>query len=344
MSTALPPKSEMEAATLRPVAVVQLLVTVFVIPVLFQFLQYLEYNIPLFYWIRIPGQVEVAGEYLGWSLQIGLVACLVGRSARNWVVRWLVLFFAGNYLLWQGSMFHSLPSYVVLTTVLAAWLVWDASQFAWRAQAGTILGCLLVAAWYSRFGRDESAFVNTCLSLHCVLINGAFLLLRGLGWKLAIPDSGGEPEKAPASFSFSQLMGWVTCCGVGLFVLRFVEIGSTHTWEGWEMFQSLGSDDIVVFVALGLVAPLLGVFASATVLHERLLRYWLIALAIAIVASMAYNYVASNFIPAQIPADALIVFPQIAAAVTALLMVYRAAGYRWAKRTKRVVGQARYRA
>jgi hypothetical protein len=283
-----------------------------------------------------------------WVVQVGLVLNVVGTAAAKLQIRWGAILAAIFFLLCQdGSYNYPGAIYLSLAAVAGVWLIWDPGPLGWRMLIGTAVGFLLVAAHYAIFGRNVTALHNVLLVLHYLLVGGALLLFRALGWKLSPRGSAAVPaHEQSARFTFAQMLAWVTCCGFGLMLLRFIEFAAPHTMEG---VNGLKVGDQELFSSLfiyALVAPLLCLVAAWASLSDRLFKYWLGILATVAVTLVGLECIGpSRFVnqPANAPLVIQLVgaFQEVtfvatsillvAATPTAALLIYRAAGFRWTR-------------
>lgn len=336
--------------------VAQLLLAVFLIPAVDGLHQLYEAHYPrdsaVFRWLPY---VDFSGSHANvlWIVQAGLVLNVLGSSARRVSVRWAAILAAILFLLVQEGQYNYRGAiYLSLAAVAGVWLIWDPSPFGWKMWLGTAVGFLLVAAHYEIFERNATALSNTFLALHYLVVGGALLIFRAIGWKLLqLDERAAEKATTSTRFSFAHLLGWVTCCGLGLALLKFIDFAAPHTLPGRDLLQ-VGNQELFwgLFI-YAFVGPVVCLLAIGATLSQRLCCYWLGLLTVAAVAQVGLDCLLPGpylnpFGPGQTQASwrSLIVeyqqlmsvltgFLLVAAAPTAILLVYRAAGFRWSRDT-----------
>lgn len=294
-----------------------------------------------------------------WIAQVGLVLNVIGSAARGLVIRWATLLAGMVFLLVQpGGVDYTGSLYFSFAAVAGVWLIWDPSPLGWRMILGTVVGFVLVAAHYSVFARTASAYQNSLLLLHYALVIGGLLLFRGLGWRLSLPNANDPPENSAANtsakFSFGHLFLCVTCCGLGLMLLRYINFASAEFLSGRD-FAGIGNPELIsgLFTS-GFVAPVLCLVAAWAVFSERVARYWLGLLfgaGMLLVGLELFRpepllvtgqYTTQGWRALIEPyASAIFVANNclmVVAAPTALLLVYRAAGFRWRRVARSAAG------
>ena len=291
-----------------------------------------------------------------WVVQVGLVLNVIGSAAQRPPIRWGAMLAAIFFLFCQdGSYNYTLAIYVSLAAIAGVWLIWDPGPLGWRMLLGTAVGFLLVAAHYALFGRNATALNNALLVLHYSLVGGALLLFRTFGWKLTAGDSATVPANAQAAkFSFSQLFACITCCGLGLALLRSIGFAAPHTLPGRDVLQ-IGNQELFwsLFIYV-LVTPLLCLLAAWTTLSVRLFRYWLVFLAIVAVMLVMRECLGPPPYSNPPTSTSLLIrltyqfhaFSQaanscllVAAIPTAVLLIYRAVGFRWSRVNRAAAGR-----
>lgn len=332
--------------------VAQLLVAVFLIPAASEIVELYRglgfQDPPYRMWLHFSDFTADHANIL-WTAQVGLVLNVVGCAARMLVIRWATLLAGMVFLLVQpGDINYSGSLYFSLAAVAGVWLIWDPSPLGWRMILGTSVVFLLVAAHYAVFARNASAYQNSLLLLHYALVIGGLLLFRGLGWRLSLPGEAQEHSaiSESAKFSFAHLFLCVTCCGLGLMLLRYINFGSAEFLSGRD-FAGIGNPELVsgLFVS-GFAAPVLCLLAAWAVFSQRVARYWLALLIVAGVllvglelfrpepimlgqfTAQGWRAPIEEYAPAIFVANHCLL---VMAASTALLLVYRAAGYRWSR-------------
>jgi hypothetical protein len=333
-------------------AIWQLLIAVFLLPRLGNLIEFLSRHISLVRsWELRYWDTDRIGNLVVCCAQIALVCHALGPATTRRSLRWAMLILAIAFLALQiQSDVDATSVWLSTATVLFFLTLWD--PFAWRAQVATLIGFWLVAVWYSDVGRNATALTNVAMFAHCTIVAAVLVCLRLGGWQLQSPNEAAV-DNAPR-FTFAQFLIWVTCCGLGLALLRFVDFGADHTLvnpfadnESWRIVQ------LLTFV---IITPLLNLLAVYFTLHQKFLRYWLALLGIAAGLAMLYawseafsgarsngigNWTIVNGRIAPVPtpwyselADIAINHLPFALIPTALLITYHAAGFTWAKKGK----------
>jgi hypothetical protein len=333
-------------------AIWQLLIAIFLLPRLGDLVQFLSRHIrwinswELNYW-----DSDRIGNLIVCCLQIGLVCHALGPATTRRSLRWAMLILAIAFLALQvQSDVDATSVWLSTATVLFFLTLWD--PFAWRAQIATLIGFWMVAVWYSDVGRDATALINVAMFAHCTVVAAVLVCLRLSGWQLQSPNQE-YVDNAPR-FTFAQFLIWVTCCGLGLALLRFVDFGADHTLVN--PFADSDNSRIFQLLTFVILTPLLNLLAVYFTLHQKFLRYWLVMLAAAAGLAMFYawseayagaqsnglgNFRLLNIRINRVPppwhsglADAAINQLPFALIPTALLIAYHAAGFGWEKKRK----------
>lgn len=291
-----------------------------------------------------------------WIAQVGLVLNVIGCAARQLILRWSAILVATLFLLVQpGGESYTGNIYLSLAAVAGVWLIWDHSPLGWRMILGTAVGFLLVAAHYGIFARDATAYRNSLLVLHCALVIGGMLLLRALGWRLSLPGVSLELAAANSSarFSFAHLLLCVTCCGLGLMLLRLIDFASADVLETRDL-TGIGNKELMsgLFIS-GFATPALCLVAAWAILSARIARYWLGLLIVAGVllvglelfrfqptlgnpfATPGWRSQIERYAPVIAVANNCLL---LVSAPTALLLIYHAAGFRWNRVARSAAG------
>lgn len=289
-----------------------------------------------------------------WVLQTGLVLNVLGSTSRQLPIRWAALLAAIFYLIVQdGTHNYHGGLYLSLASIAGVYLIWDPSPLGWRILVGTAVGFLLAAAHYQIFERNASAFANGLLLLHYAVVSSALLIARAAGWRLELAEAAGSgAQVGTARFTFAQLLIWVTCCGLGLALLRYVNFAGAQFLTRRD-FLAIGDQELFWgLVISGIISPGICVLAVWATLTQRWSRYWLGLLTVAGSCLVGLEYFRPNpllsltlgFRPAPPRTliatlyddyDWLIMTAAgvllVAALPTALMLVYRAAGFRWVR-------------
>lgn len=336
------------APILSRAAIWQLLIAVFLLPRVGAVLQFLSSHsrwvaaLELHYW-----ESDEIGNMVVCCAQIGFVCNALGPATTQRSMRWAMLIFAITFLAMQvQNDIDATSVWLSTATVLFFLPLWD--PFAWRAQVATLIGFWLVAVWYSDVGRNATALTNVAMFAHCTVVAAVLVCLRLAGWQ--VQSATHEAVDNAPKFSFAQFLIWVSCCGLGLALLRFVDFGAQHT-----LVNPFAGDDMLPLVQLltfVIVTPLLNLLAVYFTLHQRFLRYWLVLLFVAAGLAIVYvwgeaysgarsngvgNWPISNRITPPPPwyskfADVAINHLPFALIPTALLITYHAAGFGWVRK------------
>jgi hypothetical protein len=252
------------------------------------------------------------------------------------------LFAALVFLAMQGqSADEALSIWISTGTVIIFWMLWDPGPFAWRIQGATLIAFWMTAVWYSDVGREATAMINLGMTAYFISVGVVLMLMFAAGWRLRLPGESATP--VGTRFSFAQMFVWVTCCGLGLALLRFVNFGAEHT-VGYRFLNDERQLAIQMLI-FAFCVPLLNLLPIWLTLHAQLHRYWIPILIVAAVGTLALAWYDSNpagpylWIRVRRPSSwsiqansYLATYLPFTLVPTALLTFYRAAGYRWSRK------------
>lgn len=324
-------------------AIWQLLIAVFVLPRFGELIQFVSKNsLTVRSWQLNSWEVAHVGELLRCCLQVALVCDALGRVTTSVASRWATLFAAIVFLAMQGqNADEALSIWISTGTVIIFWMLWDPGPFAWRIQAATLIAFWMTAVWYSDVGREATAVTNLGMTVYFISVGIALLLIFAAGWRLRLPGELATP--VPSRFSFSQMFVWMTCCGLGLALLRFVDFGAEHTF-GYRFLNDERHLAIQMLV-FAFCVPLLNLLAIWLTLHAKLHRYWIPVLVVAAAGTLALAWYESNptgpYLRISLRSKPLwslqvtsylVSYLPFVLVPTALLTIFRAAGYRWSRK------------